>query len=147
MLNKCMIIGNLGADPEMRYTANGTPVTSFRVATSRQYSGSDGQRHEETEWFSVVTWARLAETCSQYLSKGRQVFVEGRMQTRSWEGQDGQKRYRTELIADTVKFLGGREGRDGGGADAAQETFGGYAQGVPVGTDADGDVDPDDLPF
>ncbi len=147
MLNKCMIIGNLGADPEMRYTANGTPVTTFRVATSRQYGGSDGERHEETEWFSVVTWARLAETCSQYLSKGRQVFVEGRMQTRSWEGQDGQKRYRTELIADTVKFLGGREGRDGGGAGAAQESFGGNAQGVPVGSDADGDVDPDDLPF
>ena len=146
MLNKCMIIGNLGADPEMRYTANGNAVTSFRVATSRQYSGSDGQRHEETEWFSVVTWARLAETCSQYLAKGRQVFVEGRMQTRSWEGQDGQKRYRTELIAETVKFLGGREGRDDG-ADAAQESFGGYAQGVPVGSDADGDVDPDDLPF
>ncbi len=145
MLNKCMIIGNLGADPEMRYTANGTPVTSFRVATSRQYSGSDGQRHEETEWFSVVTWARLAETCSQYLSKGRQVFVEGRMQTRSWEGQDGQKRYRTELIADTVKFLGGRD--SGGVGGAAQESFGGVAQGVPVGGDGDGDVDPDDLPF
>jgi single-strand DNA-binding protein len=144
MLNKCMIIGNLGADPEMRYTANGTPVTSFRVATSRQYGGSDGERHEETEWFSVVTWARLAETCSQYLSKGRQVFVEGRMQTRSWEGQDGQKRYRTELIAETVKFLGGR---DGGGGGAAQESFGDDAQGVPVGSDGDGDVDPDDLPF
>ena len=144
MLNKCMVIGNLGADPEMRYTANGTPVTSFRVATSRQYSGSDGERHEETEWFSVVTWARLAETCSQYLSKGRQVFVEGRMQTRSWEGQDGQKRYRTELIADTVKFLGGR---DGGEASSTQESFGSDSQVVPVGDDADGDVDPDDLPF
>ena len=140
MLNKCMIIGNLGADPEMRYTANGTAVTTFRVATSRQYSGPDGDRREETEWFSVVTWARLAETCSQYLSKGRQVFVEGRMQTRSWEGQDGQRRYRTELIADTVKFLGGRDQGQGGGA---QERFG----GVPVGRDADGDVDPDDLPF
>ncbi len=140
MLNKCMIIGNLGADPEMRYTANGTAVTTFRVATSRQYSGPDGDRREETEWFSVVTWARLAETCSQYLSKGRQVFVEGRMQTRSWEGQDGQRRYRTELIADTVKFLGGRDQGQGAGA---QERFG----GVPVGRDADGDVDPDDLPF
>ncbi|MCY4640236.1 MAG: single-stranded DNA-binding protein [Chloroflexi bacterium] len=140
MLNKCMIIGNLGADPEMRYTANGTAVTTFRVATSRQYSGPDGDRREETEWFSVVTWARLAETCSQYLSKGRQVFVEGRMQTRSWEGQDGQRRYRTELIADTVKFLGGR---DQGQSAGAQERFG----GVPVGRDADGDVDPDDLPF
>ena len=138
MLNKCMIIGNLGVDPEMRYTANGTAVTTFRVATHRQYSGPDGERREETEWFSVVTWARLAETCSQYLSKGRQVFVEGRMRTRSWEGQDGQTRYRTELVAETVKVLGGRDG--GGGA---QEPLG----GVPVGRDADGDVDPDDLPF
>ena len=140
MLNKCMIIGNLGVDPEMRYTANGTAVTTFRVATHRQYSGPDGERREETEWFSVVTWARLAETCSQYLSKGRQVFVEGRMRTRSWEGQDGQTRYRTELIAENVKFLGGRDA--GAGADA-QERLG----GVPVGRDGDGDIDPDDLPF
>ena len=138
MLNKCMIIGNLGLDPEMRYTANGTAMTTFRVATSRQYSGPDGERREETEWFSVVTWARLAETCSQYLSKGRQVFVEGRMRTRSWEGEDGQKRYRTELIAENVKFLGGRDAGPG-----AQERLG----GVPVGRDGDGDVDPDDLPF
>lgn len=138
MLNKCMIIGNLGVDPEMRYTANGTAITTFRVATHRQYSGPDGERREETEWFSVVTWARLAETCSQYLSKGRQVFVEGRMQTRSWEGDDGQKRYRTELIAENVKFLGGRDAGAG-----AQERLG----GVPVGRDGDGDVDPDDLPF
>ena len=138
MLNKCMIIGNLGVDPEMRYTANGTAVTTFRVATHRQYSGPDGERREETEWFSVVTWARLAETCSQYLSKGRQVFVEGRMRTRSWEGQDGQTRYRTELIAENVKFLGGRDAGPG-----AQERLG----GVPVGRDGDGDLDPDDLPF
>lgn len=138
MLNKCMIIGNLGVDPEMRYTANGTAVTTFRVATHRQYSGPDGERREETEWFSVVTWARLAETCSQYLSKGRQVFVEGRMRTRSWEGQDGQTRYRTELIAENVKFLGGRDAGGGG-----QERLG----GVPVGRDGDGDLDPDDLPF
>lgn len=138
MLNKCMIIGNLGVDPEMRYTANGTAVTTFRVATHRQYSGPDGERREETEWFSVVTWARLAETCSQYLSKGRQVFVEGRMRTRSWQAEDGQTRYRTELIAENVKFLGGRDAGAG-----AQERLG----GVPVGRDGDGDLDPDDLPF
>src|SRR3990167_1621693 len=79
MLNKCMIIGNLGADPEMRYTANGNAVTTFRVATTRSFSGADGERREETEWFSIVTWARLAETCAHYLTKGRQVYVEGRM--------------------------------------------------------------------
>ena len=139
MLNKCMVIGHLGADPEMRYTANGAAVTTFNVASSRQFSGPDGQRREETEWFSVVTWNRLAETCSQYLTKGRLVYVEGRLQTRSWEGQDGQKRYRTELVAQEVKFLGGRDN---------QRSEGGYAApGLPVGADAEGDIDADDLPF
>lgn len=104
-LNKVMIIGNLGTDPEMRYTANGNAVTSFRVACSRNYSGPDGERKEETEWFSVVTWNKLAETCSQYLQKGRRAYVEGRLQTRSWEGQDGQRKYKTEVIANTVLFL------------------------------------------
>ncbi len=141
MLNKAMVIGHLGADPEMRYTANGNAVTTFNVATSRQFQGPDGERREETEWFRVVTWNRLAETCSQYLSKGRLVYVEGRMQTRSWEGQDGQKRYTTELIAQEVKFLGGRDGGSGGGGG------GRYSAGLPVGADAEGDIEPDDLPF
>jgi single-strand DNA-binding protein len=104
-LNKVMIIGNLGQDPEMRYTANGNAVTTFSVACNRSYGGADGERREETEWFNVVTWNKLAETCSQYLQKGRRAYVEGRLQTRSWEGQDGQKRYRTEVIASTVLFL------------------------------------------
>jgi single-strand DNA-binding protein len=137
MLNKVMIIGNLGADPEMRYTANGSAVTTFNVATSRRFTDSSGERREETEWFRVVTWNRLAETCAQYLVKGRQVYVEGRLQTRSWEGQDGQKRYTTELIAEDVRFLGG--GR--------QEGAPAFAPGLPVGADSEGDVDPDDLPF
>ncbi|MSQ31342.1 MAG: single-stranded DNA-binding protein [Dehalococcoidia bacterium] len=140
MLNKCMIIGNLGADPEMRYTANGRAVTTFNVATSRTFNAPDGQRREETEWFTVVTWERLAETCAQYLQKGRQVYVEGRMQTRSWDDQaTGQKRYRTELIAQEVKFLGSP--RDGG------REGGGFAPGMAVGPDTDGDIDPDELPF
>ncbi len=137
MLNRCTIIGNLGADPEMRYTANGNAVTEFRVATSRQYTSADGERVEETEWFPVVTWARLAETCSQYLSKGRQVYVEGRMKTRSWDGECGKKHYRTELIADTVKFLGSRDGAQGSQ----------FEPGVAVGADAEGDTEADDLPF
>jgi single-strand DNA-binding protein len=141
MLNKAMVIGHLGADPEMRYTANGNAVTTFNVATSRVFNGPDGERREETEWFRVVTWNRLAETCSQYLSKGRLVYVEGRMQTRSWEGQDGQKRYTTELIAQEVKFLGGRDGGGGGGG------AGRYSAGLPVGADGEGDIEPDDLPF
>ena len=104
-LNKVMIIGNLGADPEMRYTADGNALTSFRVAASRNYSTPDGERREETEWFSVVAWRKLAEQCSQFLQKGRRVYVEGRLQTRSWDTPEGLKRYRTEVVADKVLFL------------------------------------------
>ena len=139
MLNKVMIIGNLGADPEMRYTANGSAVTEFRVAVNRNYTTNEGERREETEWFRIVTWNRLAETCSQYLSKGRQVYVEGRLRTRSWEGQDGVTRYTTEVIAQEVRFLGNRRDAEGGG-------FAG-APAVAVGADAEGDIEPDDLPF
>jgi len=104
-LNKVMVIGNLGADPEMRYTADGNAMTSFRVAASRNYTAPDGERREETEWFSVVAWRKLAELCSQYLQKGRKVYVEGRLRTRSWDTPEGQKRYRTEVVADRVLFL------------------------------------------
>ncbi len=104
-LNKVMVIGNLGADPEMRYTADGNALTSFRVAASRSYTMPDGERREETEWFSVVAWRKLAEQCSQFLQKGRRVYVEGRLRTRSWDAPDGQKRYRTEVVADRVLFL------------------------------------------
>jgi single-strand DNA-binding protein len=104
-LNKVMVIGNLGADPEMRYTADGNALTSFRVAASRNYTTPEGERREETEWFSVVAWRKLAEQCSQFLQKGRRVYVEGRLRTRSWDNPDGQKRYRTEVVADRVLFL------------------------------------------
>jgi len=104
-LNKVMIIGNVGTDPEMRYTPNGNPVTSFRVATSRFFNSPDGERKQETEWFTVVTWNKLAESCNQYLNKGKRVYVEGRLRTRAWEGQDGQKRSRIEIVAERVLFL------------------------------------------
>lgn len=104
-LNKVMLIGNVGRDPEMRYTPSGTPVTSFSVACGRVRVSPDGERREETEWFNVVAWNKLAETVSQYLTKGQKVYVEGRLQTRSWEGQDGQKRSRTEVVANTLIFL------------------------------------------
>ena len=104
-LNKVMIIGNLGSEPEMRFTPNGNPVTSFRVATNRVYSTPEGERREETEWFAVVAWGKLAEQCNQFLSKGRLVYAEGRLRTRTWEGQEGQKHYRTEIIANRVTFL------------------------------------------
>ena len=108
-LNKVMIIGYLGRDPEMRYTPSGRPVTSFSVATSRSWVAANGARREETEWFNVVAWGSLAEICKQHLYKGQQVYVEGRLQTRGWEGADGKKHYRTELVANEMIILGNRK--------------------------------------
>ncbi|MFC2034940.1 single-stranded DNA-binding protein [Chloroflexota bacterium] len=104
-LNKMILIGNLGSEPEMRFTPNGRPVTSFNVATNRRYTTAEGERREETEWFTVVTWSRLAEQCNQFLTKGRLVYVEGRLRMHTWESQDGQRRYRNEVVADRVSFL------------------------------------------
>ena len=104
-LNRMMVIGNLGTDPEMRYTPNGNPVTSFRIATTRTYTSADGERQQDTEWFTVVAWNQLAELCNQYLSKGRRAYVDGRLHTNSWEGTDGQTRSSNEIIADRVLFL------------------------------------------
>jgi len=107
-LNKVMLIGNLGRDPEMRYTPNGKPVTSFSLAASRNWVSADGERHDETEWFNVVAWGNLAEICNQHLSKGQKVYVEGRLQTRSWEDENGQKHFRTEVVANEMVILTGR---------------------------------------
>ena len=104
-----MIIGHLGRDPEMRYTPSGRPVTTFSVATSRSWKTSDGEQHSETEWFNVVAWGSLAEICKQYLSKGRQVYIEGRLQTRRWEDDDGNKRTTTEVVAKEMVMLGDRQ--------------------------------------
>jgi len=114
-LNKVMLIGNVGKDPEMRFTPNGSPVTSFSVATNRVFNTPEGEKKQETDWFSVVTWSKLAELCNQYLTKGKLVYVEGRLQTRTWDGTDGQKHSRTEVIANQVIFL------DRAGAGAASE--------------------------
>ena len=107
-LNKVMIIGNLGRDPEMRYTPSGRPVTSFSVATSRTWNTSDGERRTETEWFNIVAWGNLAEICNQYLSKGQRVYVEGRLQTRRWEDNDGNKHTSTEVVANEMILLDNR---------------------------------------
>jgi single-strand DNA-binding protein len=104
-LNKMTVIGNLGTDPEMRYTPNGNPVTSFRIATTRTYTGANGGKQQSTEWFTVVAWNQLAELCNQYLSKGRRAYVDGRLQSHSWDAPDGQTRFRNEIIADRVLFL------------------------------------------
>ena len=109
-LNKVMIIGNLGRDPEMRYTPSGKPVTSFSLASSRSWVSSDGERREETEWFNVVAWGNLAEICNQHLNKGQQVYIEGRLQTRSWEDDNGQRHFRTEVVSNEMIILGSRVG-------------------------------------
>ena len=132
-LNKVMIIGNVGSEPEMRFTPNGKPVTSFRVATNRVYTTPEGERREETEWFSVSAWNKLAEQCNQFLTKGRLVYAEGRLHTRSWESQDGQKHYRTEIIANRVSFLDRR-------ATAALPEEKGEEAEI-------GELEPDDIPF
>ena len=132
-LNKVMLIGNVGNDPEMRYTPSGSPVTSFRMATSRTYNTPEGERKQETDWFTVVAWNKLAEQCNQFLNKGRLVYVEGRLHNRSWDGPDGQKRYRTDVVASVVTFL------DRQAAGTGQE-------GKPEGPDGE-DVGDDNMPF
>ena len=120
-LNKVMIIGNVGRDPEMRYMPSGRPVTSFSVATTRSWKDSEGERREETEWFNVVAWGNLAEICKQHLSKGQSVYVEGRLQTRSWEDSEGKKRYRTELVAREMILLGERRAAPAGSEFAGED--------------------------
>ena len=108
-LNKVMVIGNMGRDPEMRYTPSGKPVTSFSLASSRSWVTPNGERREETEWFNVVAWGGLAEICNQKLFKSQQVYVEGRLQTRSWEDDNGQRHFRTEVVASDMIILGPRD--------------------------------------
>src|SRR5258708_23433484 len=107
-LNRLTIIGNLGRDPEMRYTPNGKPVTSFSVVVSCMWTGADGERHEEHEWFNVVAWGKLAEICKSHLKKDQQVYIEGRLQTRGWEDDEGKRHFRTELVANEMIVLGDR---------------------------------------
>ncbi len=111
-LNKVLLIGHLGCDPEMRYTPSGRPVTSFSLSTSRSWTSADGERREETEWFNIVTWGNLAEICKQYLSKDKQVYIEGRLQTRGWEDESGKKHFRTEVVANEMIMLGSRYGSE-----------------------------------
>ena len=123
-LSKATIIGNLGGDPEMRYTPAGRAFTSFNVACSRNYTTPEGERREETEWFRVTAWGRLAEVCSQFLSKGRRVYIEGRLSSRTWEGADGQKRFSMEITANEMQLLDSRPTMDraeGGGNLGAED--------------------------
>ena len=111
-LNKVLLIGHLGCDPEMRYTPSGRPVTSFSMSTSRSWTSPEGERREETEWFNIVAWGNLAEICKQYLAKGHQVYIEGRLQTRGWEDETGKKHFRTEVVANEMIILGDRRSNE-----------------------------------
>ena len=104
-LNRLMLIGNVGTDPDMRYTPNGKAVTTFRLAVTRRYNGPDGERQDDTEWFTAVAWNALAEQCNQWLTKGKRVFIEGRIKSNSWTGADGVTRFNNEIIASRVLFL------------------------------------------
>ena len=132
-MNKIIVIGNLGRDPEMRYTPSGQGVTSFSVASNRKYTTADGEKHEETEWFNCSAWGRLADNCNQFLTRGSQVYVEGRLKSRTYPGQDGQMRFSNDITVTEIQFLGSRSNGNGQPAQA-----GGM-----------GDIDdlPDDLPF
>jgi single-strand DNA-binding protein len=146
-LNKAMIIGNLGRDPEMRYTQGGQAVTQFTVAVNRNYKDASGEWKEETEWFRVVAWGPLAERTAENLRKGRKVYVEGRLQTRNWEDKEGQKRYTTELIANDIKALDARPREDGAADPAGAGPARGAAPSGPGGGDDFGSSDLDELPF
>jgi single-strand DNA-binding protein len=139
-----MIIGNLGRDPEMRYTPQGTAVTSFSVAVSRSWNSKDGgEQQEETDWFRVTAWNKLAEICNQYLTKGQRVYVEGRVSMRMWDGNDGQKHGSLELTANDLMMLSAKGEMVGVGAGAGRdEAFGGGGGGG-----GGGDMEPDDIPF
>ena len=151
-VNKVILVGNLGGDPTMRYTPSGTAVANFNIATTEKYTNRSGERESRTEWHRVVAWGRLAEICNQYLKKGKQIYVEGRLQTRNWEDQSGTKRYTTEVIANNMVMLG----RAGESGDAPAQDFppddfqqspneDAATQGSSASKAAD--KDEDDLPF
>lgn len=164
-INKVILVGNLGADPELRYTGSGTAVANFTIATNESYKDKDGNLVEKTEWHKLVAWDRLAEIVAEYLKKGRQVYVEGSLQTRKWEDQDGNDRYTTEIKVREMQMLGGPRESDGDGAGTTETaaaaaprartaraggTNGKGKGGAPVATPADADdagAPDDDLPF
>jgi single-strand DNA-binding protein len=134
-LNKVLLIGNLGKDPEVRYTTSGTAVASFSIATSEKFKNKGGEREERTEWHNVILWGRLAEIAGEYLTKGKTVFIEGRLQTRKWQDRDGKDRYTTEIVGDKMQMLSKRE--DNGRTEEADPSLDEHA---PLPND-------DDVPF
>jgi single-strand DNA-binding protein len=142
VVNKAIIIGNLGRDPEVRFTPSGRAVAKFSVATTEKWTDQQGQKQEKTEWHNIVVWGKQAETCGQYLSKGRQVFVEGRITNRSYDDKDGNKKYITEIIARDVRFLGG-----GGQGGAPRDAGFSAPHGEDASTPPDTSGGDDDIPF
>lgn len=128
-VNKVILVGNLGKDPELRYTPSGAAVATFSLATSERYKDRDGQQQEKTEWHNIVAWRQLAEICGKYLHKGKQVYIEGRIQTRSYDDKDGNKKYITEIVADQMQMLGARGEEGGGGRGGESRGQGGSPQG------------------
>jgi len=160
MINKAILIGNLGADPEIRYTQDGTPVATFSIATTERWKDKDGQMQEQTEWHRIVAWRRLAEICGEYLNKGSRVYIEGKLQTRKWQDQNGNDRYTTEIVAREMKMLtprgesGGGYGGGGMSGDYGEGPAGGGSQGGGYGNDsfsggapAGGGSTGEDVPF
>lgn len=153
-VNKAILVGNLGRDPELRRTQNGQAVANFTLATSETWTDKSGEKVERTEWHRIVAWGKTGEMCAQYLSKGRTVYVEGRIQTREWEDKDGNKRYTTEVNAQTVNFIGPRTGGGGGGGGDGEYSggsgggdTGGSGGGQPSGGNDSGPPPDDDIPF
>ncbi len=145
-VNKVILLGRLGQDPELKYTPSGAAVCNFSLATSETWNDKNsGQKQEKTEWHRIVVWGKLAELCNQYLAKGRQAFVEGRLQTRSWDDKDGQKKYTTEINATTVQFIGGQASAGQGSHAPAQNNTNEPAKEYNVATDAN--FASDDIPF
>lgn len=143
-VNKVILVGNLGKNPEMRYTQGGAAVANMTLATTERYTDKSGQKQEQTEWHRVVAFGKLAEICGQYLTKGRQIYIEGRIQTRQWQDQQGQKRYTTEIVANNMQMLGGRTERSEAGP--GPEAGATVPADDPVSADFGGGPD-DDIPF
>jgi len=135
-VNKVILVGNLGSDPEVRYTPSGRAVANFSLATTERFTNKEGEKEERTEWHKIVAWARLGEICGEYLTKGSQVYIEGRLQTRSWEDRDGNKRYTTEIVAQAMQMLGGS--KKGGEVTSVEES---HPSEEPIS------IPDDDIPF
>ncbi len=152
MVNRVMLVGRLGRDPEQRFTSSGTPVTNFSLATDERWKDQNGERQTRTEWHQIVVWGKLAEICSQYLNKGKLVFIEGRLQTREWDDRDGNRRRTTEIVASDMQMLGSRSEEQGmresapaPALEAPAPEAGGQAQGSS--SPAEVEISDDDIPF